>query len=542
MSSLPFRCCRDCKYRPDFPRVPVLYALEEVAGVYLSCSLGNKLTVVQIDERHDPRDNHITISDDDSDHARTHTNTADNRPPRHPLQHHNPWQADPPDPDEPDIEHVEWNPAPGIHFTRTSYRSTTPGQGPRSQGDPFAPIFQSFSTMFEGGSNAPGRPPEPPHIHHPNGMHRLESAPQNPFPDHHHHHVHHHHHDPWGPNGPPGGRHGFTATARWPPDGAPGPMPGNRTGNNIHAYVHHSPSLHSRTLHARFTDIVVRTRMLATLLQSMQTGLMEQGNGPQNGMNNMQAFISSILGNGTHGDAVYTDEALDRIITQMMEQQNGNSAPGPASAAAIAALPKQKVDKSMLGQDGKAECSVCMDVVEIGDEVTVLPCKHWFHGDCVGAWLKEHDTCPHCRQGIMPKDAPETADTPRSPDQEPRNSQNIFAVPRPSPPTEPGQQPPMPGAFTQTGMQQPYVPGGFRSYPEPQDFVVPPAQQQGQSSNTPPTLSQQVQQHRESQRAHRRRSSARERSSGNGGEGSSSGQGVTGWFRRLGGGSGSGDR
>ena len=148
--------------------------------------------------------------------------------------------------------------------------------------------------------------------------------------------------------------------------------------------------------------------------------------------------------NATHGDAVYTQEALDRVISQLMEQHGGSTAPGPAPAAAINALPKKPVDKSMMGSDGKAECSVCMDNVEIGDEVTVLPCNHWFHGACVGAWLNEHDTCPHCRQGITPKEGAAVA--PRAPGQPPRNSQtplspggegsrrNPFLVPETPPP------------------------------------------------------------------------------------------------------------
>lgn len=160
--------------------------------------------------------------------------------------------------------------------------------------------------------------------------------------------------------------------------------------------------------------------------------------------------------NAQHGDAVYSEEALDRIISQFMEAQNGSSAPGPASAAAIAGLPKKNVDDSMLGSDGKAECSVCMDNVSVGDEVTVLPCSHWFHGECVGAWLKEHDTCPHCRQGIMPKDSEsgQGGDAPRQPGQAPRNSQPPlspghengfrFAWSSASQPTSPGQQEPHP--------------------------------------------------------------------------------------------------
>ena len=151
-------------------------------------------------------------------------------------------------------------------------------------------------------------------------------------------------------------------------------------------------------------------------------------------------FLSQILSpaNSHHGDAVYTQEALDRVITQLMEQHNTSSAPGPASAAAIAALPKAKVDKSMLGSDGKAECSVCMDNVDIGDEITMLPCKHWFHGECVGAWLKEHDTCPHCRQSITPKDG----DSPRTPEQTPRRLQNPWNMP-PMPPGSGSRQRPI---------------------------------------------------------------------------------------------------
>ena len=252
------------------------------------------------------------------------------------------------------------------------------------------------------------------------------------------------------------------------------------------------------------------------------------------GMPNLNTFITQMLG-GVSGDAVYSEEALDRIITQMMDQNHQGSAPGPASAAAIAALPKKPADKTMMGSDGKAECSVCMDAVDIGDEVTVLPCNHWFHGECVGAWLKEHDTCPHCRAGIMPKEV--GAGPPQSPGPAPRRSQNSF--PDANLPTSDvpqshngvNQRSPMPGAFTQPGMNQPYVPGGFRQYPEPQAFIQP----RGHLSRQP------------SQQSQRRRSSARGNGNGSGnlGEGSSSsgqGSGVTGWLRHLRGGGSNGDR
>lgn len=88
------------------------------------------------------------------------------------------------------------------------------------------------------------------------------------------------------------------------------------------------------------------------------------------------------------------------MISDLIERTGGGNAPGPASAEAIQALPKKQVDNSMLGSDGKAECSICMESVVLTQEVTELPCKHWFHEACISAWLNEHDTCPHCRRGI----------------------------------------------------------------------------------------------------------------------------------------------
>ncbi|KAK4969245.1 hypothetical protein LTR66_011733 [Elasticomyces elasticus] len=138
------------------------------------------------------------------------------------------------------------------------------------------------------------------------------------------------------------------------------------------------------------------------------------------------AIFASLMNpaNAQHGDAVYTQEALDRIITQLMEQHQSGNAPGPASAEAIASLPKKGVDESMLDESGKAECSICMDEVARGEEVTTLPCTHWFHFECVKAWLSEHDTCPQCRAGIMPKPdqnahAQQQQQQARSPDQPP---------------------------------------------------------------------------------------------------------------------------
>ena len=118
---------------------------------------------------------------------------------------------------------------------------------------------------------------------------------------------------------------------------------------------------------------------------------------------NPLAMLSALLNMERHGDAVYSQEELDRVISELVGQNVNGTAPPPASRSAIQSLPKKKVDQEMLGNDGRAECSICMDPVELGTEVTVLPCKHWFHFQCIEMWLNQHNTCPHCRRGI---DAP----------------------------------------------------------------------------------------------------------------------------------------
>ncbi|KAJ5773358.1 hypothetical protein N7457_008254 [Penicillium paradoxum] len=116
---------------------------------------------------------------------------------------------------------------------------------------------------------------------------------------------------------------------------------------------------------------------------------------------NPLSILSAILNMDRSGDAVYSQEELDRVITQLVENTGGAStAAPPASDNAIQSLPKKKVDREMMGVEGNAECSICMDSVELGTEVTVLPCTHWFHFACIEAWLTQHNTCPHCRRGI----------------------------------------------------------------------------------------------------------------------------------------------
>ena len=42
-------------------------------------------------------------------------------------------------------------------------------------------------------------------------------------------------------------------------------------------------------------------------------------------------------------------------------------------------------------------CSICLEPLN-NDNVQCCSCGHCFHAKCIQKWLKNHDTCPNCRQ------------------------------------------------------------------------------------------------------------------------------------------------
>jgi E3 ubiquitin-protein ligase RNF115/126 len=150
-------------------------------------------------------------------------------------------------------------------------------------------------------------------------------------------------------------------------------------------------------------------------------------------------------GRGRTGDYVWGQQGLDDVITQLMEQTRGSTAPPPATEEAIRKLERfSRRDTAKVNQARNRECSTCMDsfqedeegTVELSmdsnrlsstlkpnndvemnddppemgptedqqDEVIMMPCKHLFHVDCLLPWLKTNGTCPVCRVSLEPKE------------------------------------------------------------------------------------------------------------------------------------------
>lgn len=68
----------------------------------------------------------------------------------------------------------------------------------------------------------------------------------------------------------------------------------------------------------------------------------------------------------------------------------------PAAKESVEALEKFRYD----GVSSKVEvmmCTICMEGVLTGNQLTRMPCSHVFHGHCILEWLQSRHSCPICR-------------------------------------------------------------------------------------------------------------------------------------------------
>lgn len=354
--------------------------------------------------------------------AQAHQEPATAANPTNPLHDHDPWNA--PDPDEDDIDHFEWQQGPRYRatFNRT-YNLDGRGQAQGQPGAGAGGLLGMIGNMVGG---------------------LLQQPPQQQQGQGYGHGQEH------GGQGQEGEQHNRSASAPGSPNAGEqqqGDRPGTFT-RHIHGpgYSFTMTATSGGNLSPRNANnpqpFNAQPQDMDDLMQQMFNNIggfpplmpgqdphqNQQQRGP-GGNPVFPATLFQLLNNlappgGVHGDAVYSQEALDRIVSQLMEQHQTGNAPGPASEAAIRSLPTRPIAEADGGDSGSADCSICMDTVPVGENVTVLPCAHWFHHDCIRAWLGEHDTCPVCRKGIMPRDQGTESEGARTSNQAPLNDQS----------------------------------------------------------------------------------------------------------------------
>lgn len=89
------------------------------------------------------------------------------------------------------------------------------------------------------------------------------------------------------------------------------------------------------------------------------------------------------------------ERILHGILTMPTEQ---NDVPLPLSENAMNQLQELKYSEYSTENKDKI-CSICQDEYKGDDIIKILPCKHFFHTQCITEWLTNyHYKCPICRQ------------------------------------------------------------------------------------------------------------------------------------------------
>lgn len=72
-----------------------------------------------------------------------------------------------------------------------------------------------------------------------------------------------------------------------------------------------------------------------------------------------------------------------------------------ASHATVADLIECMGSLQLPDQIDGSVCPICRDALD-GASGGSLPCSHTFHADCLRPWLKIDQSCPMCRQLVIP--------------------------------------------------------------------------------------------------------------------------------------------
>ncbi|GMJ00795.1 BCA2 zinc finger ATL 6 [Hibiscus trionum] len=58
---------------------------------------------------------------------------------------------------------------------------------------------------------------------------------------------------------------------------------------------------------------------------------------------------------------------------------------------------KEMVERVKVETGADENCTICLEELEVGSEVSRMPCRHRFHAHCIETWLKQRHSCPICR-------------------------------------------------------------------------------------------------------------------------------------------------
>ena len=105
--------------------------------------------------------------------------------------------------------------------------------------------------------------------------------------------------------------------------------------------------------------------------------------------------------NQNPGDSIFGLSFIQRLVTRLSrqledEEENDDLGAPPMEPEDIANIPTTMVEEEML--DRCSSCPICLEALQLREEVNILRCGHFFHAYCIRTWLGMHATCPVCRR------------------------------------------------------------------------------------------------------------------------------------------------
>ncbi|KAJ6842138.1 E3 ubiquitin-protein ligase CIP8-like [Iris pallida] len=91
----------------------------------------------------------------------------------------------------------------------------------------------------------------------------------------------------------------------------------------------------------------------------------------------------------------------DDVLFVLLQEQEASLKGGPPAARSVVeGLPTVDLNKEEIG-----DCAVCKDEFSAEEKAKRLPCRHYYHEECILPWLGMRNTCPLCRYELPTDDA-----------------------------------------------------------------------------------------------------------------------------------------
>lgn len=122
-------------------------------------------------------------------------------------------------------------------------------------------------------------------------------------------------------------------------------------------------------------------------------------------MRKEEQYVGKSEGEVNDGDGVDKDVDSNSSVSST---RSGSVATSCCTGGACAAPGARAIFGLQVDNDEEDRaCEICQSGYSEDDEVLPLPCKHFFHKDCITKWFAMRRTCPMCRHPVVPLDEDE---------------------------------------------------------------------------------------------------------------------------------------